>query len=44
MGACDAAAKPAAEAIYAQAAADGLEAYVTDDSGDQLAPCFWSAL
>ena len=27
---------------YAMAAADGLDAYVTDDSGMQQAPCFWS--
>lgn len=42
VGACDAAAKASADAIYAQAAADGISAYVTDDSGSQIAPCFWS--
>ena len=42
VGACDAASKPDADAIYAQAAADGLSEYVTDDSGSQQAPCFWS--
>jgi len=42
VGACDAADKSAADAMYAQAAADGLNAYVTDDSGMQIAPCFWS--
>lgn len=44
VGACDAAAKPAADALYAQAAADGLNAYVTDESGSQIEPCFWDQL
>lgn len=41
VGACAPANKPAADALYAQAMADGLNAYVTDESGMQLAPCFW---
>jgi cysteinyl-tRNA synthetase len=43
-GACSAAAKPAATALYAQAMADGFNAYVTDASGQQLTPCIWSSL
>jgi cysteinyl-tRNA synthetase len=42
VGACDAADKSAANALYAQAMADGLNAYVTDASAMQTAPCFWS--
>jgi len=42
VGACSAARKPDADAIYAEAMADGLSAYVTDDSGSQQGPCFWS--
>jgi cysteinyl-tRNA synthetase len=42
VGACSAAKKPAADAIYAEALGDGINEYVTDDSGMQLAPCFWS--
>jgi cysteinyl-tRNA synthetase len=42
VGACSAAAKSDADAIYAMAAADGLSAYVTDESGKQQGPCFWS--
>jgi cysteinyl-tRNA synthetase len=42
VGACSAADKPAATAIYQQALADGLNTYVTDASGQQSAPCFWS--
>lgn len=42
VGACDADSKAAADAIYTQAAADGISEYVTDESGSQLAPCFWS--
>lgn len=42
VGACDAASKPDAEALYAKAAADGLSAYVTDESGSQITPCFWA--
>ncbi|MEZ4300051.1 MAG: endo alpha-1,4 polygalactosaminidase [Polyangiaceae bacterium] len=41
-GECSAAAKTEADALYAAAAADGLSAYVTDESGSQLAPCFWA--
>ena len=41
VGACSTAAKPAADAIYAQAKADGLNEYVTDASAMQIAPCFW---
>ena len=40
-GACSAAAKPEADALYAAAAADGLSAYVTDESGQQQGPCYW---
>jgi len=43
VGACDAASKPAANAIYAKAMADGFNEYVTDDSGSQQAPCIWSS-
>jgi cysteinyl-tRNA synthetase len=42
VGACSAAAKPEADGLYAQAAADELNAYVTDDSGMQITPCYWS--
>jgi len=41
VGACDAASKPEADAIYAQAQKDGLSEYVTDASGTQISPCFW---
>jgi cysteinyl-tRNA synthetase len=41
VGACSTAKKSAADAIYAMAMADGFNAYVTDDSGMQTAPCFW---
>ncbi len=41
VGACSAAAKPEADALYAQAKADGLNAYVTDESAAQQGPCFW---
>ena len=41
VGACDAASKPAADAIYAQAGADGFSAYVTDASAMQVGPCYW---
>jgi cysteinyl-tRNA synthetase len=44
VGACSSAAKPAAQAMYAQAMADGFSAYVTDASSMQNAPCFWSTL
>jgi hypothetical protein len=44
VGACAAAEKGAAQGLYAMAAADGLDAYVTDDSGMQTTPCFWSDL
>ena len=44
VGSCSAAAKGAANGLYARAAADGLNAYVTDDCGAQQAPCFWSDL
>jgi cysteinyl-tRNA synthetase len=42
VGACAAASKATADGIYAMAMADGLNAYVTDDSGAQQGPCFWS--
>jgi cysteinyl-tRNA synthetase len=42
VGACSAQAKPAANAIYAKAQADGLNEYVTDASAMQTAPCFWA--
>ncbi|MFT3765767.1 MAG: hypothetical protein QM820_09650 [Minicystis sp.] len=41
VGACAAAQKSEADALYAQADADGLHAYVTDESGMQIEPCFW---
>jgi cysteinyl-tRNA synthetase len=44
VGACSAAAKPAADALYAEAEADGLSAYVTDESGQQQGPCYWDDL
>jgi cysteinyl-tRNA synthetase len=44
VGACSAADKPAANAVYAMAMADGFNAYVTDASAMQTAPCFWSQL
>jgi cysteinyl-tRNA synthetase len=44
VGACTAATKPAAEAIFAKAAADGFVAYVTDASAQQQKPCFWDDL
>lgn len=42
VGSCSASAKKQADGIYARAKADGLEAYVTDASSAQSAPCFWS--
>ncbi|MFO0591628.1 MAG: endo alpha-1,4 polygalactosaminidase [Polyangiaceae bacterium] len=42
VGSCSAADKSAADALYAQATADGLNAYVTDASASQQGPCFWS--
>jgi cysteinyl-tRNA synthetase len=42
VGDCSAAAKPEADALYAQAKADGLSAYVTDASASQQGPCFWA--
>lgn len=42
VGECSAAAKADADALYAEAGADGLSAYVTDESGSQATPCFWS--
>ncbi len=42
VGACNAGAKAKANAIYAQAKQDQLNAYVTDQSAKQQAPCFWS--
>lgn len=44
VGACSSASKPAALALYAEAEADGLSAYVTDDSGQQQGPCYWDDL
>lgn len=44
VGACASSKKPAANQIYAKAAADGLVAYVTDESGAQQKPCFWADL
>ena len=29
------------DALYSMAAADGLSAYVTDESASQQGPCFW---
>jgi cysteinyl-tRNA synthetase len=43
-GACNSASKPAANALYAQAMADGFSAYVTDASSMQQTPCFWAGL
>jgi cysteinyl-tRNA synthetase len=42
VGSCSAGDKPAANMLYAEAMADGLNAYVTDASAMQIAPCFWS--
>jgi hypothetical protein len=42
VGACSAAAKPDADALYSQAKSDGLNAYVTDQSAAQQGPCFWA--
>jgi cysteinyl-tRNA synthetase len=44
VGSCSSADKSAAAALAAQAQADGLSAYVTDESGAQTAPCFWGDL
>jgi cysteinyl-tRNA synthetase, unknown class len=44
VGACSSAAKSAALLLYSQAEADGLHAYVTDESGSQTAPCTWDDL
>ncbi|APR87849.1 hypothetical protein A7982_13198 [Minicystis rosea] len=41
VGACAAAQKPDADDLYAKATSDGLNAYVTDESGMQIGPCFW---
>jgi cysteinyl-tRNA synthetase len=41
VGACSSAKKADADMIAAKAKADGLSAYVTDESGSQNAPCFW---
>ena len=42
VGACNAANKPTATAIYSLASAAGLNEYATDMSGLQHAPCYWS--
>lgn len=42
VGTCSAADKPEADALYAEATADGINAYVTDASAAQQGPCFWS--
>lgn len=44
VGACSAPNKSAAAALQASAQADGLSSYVTDASGNQLAPCYWNEL
>ena len=44
VGACSTADKPKEQTISAQATADGLSSYVTDDSAKQQAPCFWADL
>jgi cysteinyl-tRNA synthetase len=43
-GACSSAKKSAAQALASQAQADGLSSYVTDASGSQTKPCYWSDL
>jgi cysteinyl-tRNA synthetase len=42
VGSCSATNKPTATTIYALASAAGLNEYVTDMSGLQHAPCYWS--
>lgn len=42
VGACSASNKSIALSIYTLAANDGLNEYVTDMSGQQHAPCYWS--
>ena len=44
VGACARAQRAQADAIYARALTDGFNAYVTDQSGAQQAPCFWGDL
>lgn len=43
-GACSSAKKSAAQSLESQAHADGLSSYVTDASGSQTKPCYWSDL
>ena len=43
-GACSSAKKSAAQSLRSKAQADGLSSYVTDESGKQQAPCYWSDL
>jgi cysteinyl-tRNA synthetase len=42
LGACTAANKPTATTLYTNASTMGLSEYVTDMSGQQHAPCYWS--
>ena len=42
VGSCSAQTKAAAQMITMQSTQDGFSPYVTDDSGGQDAPCFWS--
>jgi cysteinyl-tRNA synthetase len=44
VGACSSAKKSEMLTLKAQADADGLSSYVTDESGQQLAPCYWGEL
>ena len=42
VGSCSAANKATATSIYTMAGAMGLNEYVTDDTGEQHTPCYWS--
>lgn len=42
LGACSASNKAAALSVYALADSNGLDEYVTDMSGEQHVPCYWS--
>jgi hypothetical protein len=43
-GACSSAKKSSAQSLRSKADMDGLSSYVTDESGQQQRPCYWSDL
>lgn len=43
-GACSSSKKSSAQTLRSKADVDGLSSYVTDESGQQQRPCYWSDL